>query len=148
MNTKQLIAAVVETIIKVIVAAFIIVNVYRIAVNAYDYGYRVFTEQAVASAPGVDINVQIPMGSDARDIGRILEERGLVDDGTVFYLQELLSDYRGELKAGDYMLNNTMTAEAMMAVMAGDGTEETKEDTDSASETAETETAASESVEE
>ena len=44
MNVKYLVVTVVETIIKVIVIAAVIVFVFRGATKAYDFGYRVFAD--------------------------------------------------------------------------------------------------------
>ena len=52
MNAKYLVITVVETIIKVVVIAAVIVFVFRGATKAYDFGYRVFTEPAMDEAPG------------------------------------------------------------------------------------------------
>ena len=43
MNVKQLLGAISATIIKVLVAAAIIIVVFRLAVYAYNFGYQVFT---------------------------------------------------------------------------------------------------------
>ena len=44
MNVKQLLGAVSATIIKIAVAAVVISVVFRLAVYAYDFGYKVFAD--------------------------------------------------------------------------------------------------------
>lgn len=120
MEGKHIAGAAIGTIIKVVVAAIVIMYVYRFAVLAYDYGYRIFGETPVAEAPGETVTVAILEGSSVRDIGKTLEAKGLIRDADLFYWQEMLSSYKGELKAGVYELNTSMTAEEMMAVMAAE----------------------------
>ena len=49
MNAKTLIAGVCGTILKVAAAALIIMMIYRGAIMAYDYGYRIFEEPAISA---------------------------------------------------------------------------------------------------
>ena len=59
-----------------------------------------------------------------------METRGLIKDGKLFVLQELLSEYHGKIKEGAYTLNTSMTVEEMLEVMSGEA-EETESETDS-----------------
>ena len=119
MKTKQVILAVLGTIFKVAATIVLVYFVYNASMMAYDYGYRVFTEPAMAKeGEGVDITVDITMGKSDRQIGQILEAKGLVRDGDLFYIQALLSEYRGQLLPGSYVLNTSMTAKEMMEIMA------------------------------
>ena len=125
MKTKQVVLAVLGTIFKVVVAVVIVYFVYQGATLAYDYGYRVFTEPAMAEeGMGVDVTVEITMGKSDRQIGQILESKGLVRDGDLFYIQTLLSEYSGKLLPGTYVLNTSMTAKEMMEIMSTEPKEE------------------------
>ena len=79
------------------------------------------------SAPGRDIQVTIPEGSGAKEIGKILHDKGVIGDATLFWIQNLLSSYKDELKAGTYTLNSSMSAEEIMRELAG-VEEETEEE--------------------
>lgn len=119
MKTKQVVFAVLGTIFKVAATIVLVYFVYSTSIMAYDYGYRVFTEPAMAKeGEGVDITVDITMGKSDRQIGQILEAKGLVRDGDLFYIQALLSEYSGQLLPGSYVLNTSMTAKEMMEIMA------------------------------
>lgn len=118
MNTRQMVAAVLGMIFKVAVAVIVVVLVYRAALTAYDYGYRIFQETPVAAEPGVDIRVDITVGKSPLQIGEILEAKGLIRDAKLFYIQNLLSQYKDKLQAGSYTLNTSMTMQEMMAVMS------------------------------
>ena len=60
------------------------------------------------------------MGKSALQIGEVLKENGLIRDAYLFYIQNLLSHYKDELKAGSYVLNTSMTMEEMMEIMSAD----------------------------
>lgn len=129
MNTKQMILAVLGMIFKVAVAVLVIVVVYKGAITAYDYGYRVFQEPPVAEKPGMDVSVEITVGKSALQIGEILEAKGLIRDAKLFYVQNLLSHYKDKLRAGTYTLNTSMTMEEMMEVMSAQEPDEVAGDT-------------------
>lgn len=124
MKIDKIVLRTVTIVLKVVFTVLVVMFVYKGAMMAYDYGYRVFAEEPVDSAPGFDMDVTIEEGMDAKAIGQLLESKGLIKDGTLFYLQNILSKYKDDLKAGDYVLNTSMTTEEMMAVLSGEVTEE------------------------
>ena len=127
MAAKQVVMAICGTILKVAIAVLVIVFIYRAALTAYDYGYRIFQEEPMTEAPGRDVTVEITMGKSALQIGELLEQSGLIRDARLFYIQNLLSRYKDKLKAGVYTLNTSMTMEEMMEVLSyNDQTEETE----------------------
>lgn len=118
MKAKYLIGAVIETIIKVVVLAVIVMFVLRASTAAYDFGYRVFADEPVSVTGGRTITVGISEEADIKDIAAMLEEKGLIEDDTLFIVQELLSAYHGEILPGIYDLSTSMTAEEMLSVMS------------------------------
>ncbi|MDY2699662.1 MAG: endolytic transglycosylase MltG [Suilimivivens sp.] len=118
MNAKYLVITVVETIIKVVVIAAVIVFVFRGATKAYDFGYRVFADEPVSVSGGRTITVGIAEGASVKEIAQMLEEKGLIEDAKLFVVQELLSAYHGEILPGIYDLSTDMTAEQMLAIMS------------------------------
>ncbi len=102
----------------------------RMGTIAYDFGYRVFTEPAMENAPGQDVPVQITRDMSGREFGAMLEEKGLVRDANLFYLQFMLSaDSLKNLQPGVYTLNTSMTAKDMLVmVSAVPETEESETD--------------------
>lgn len=141
MNGKQLAVSTVTTIVKVVVLVIIVMFVYKWAIRAYDFGYRVFTEQPVSKAPGITYSVTIADNTTPKQVAKALQEYGLVKDSQVFYAQYMLSDYRGKLAPGKYKLNSAMTAEEMMAAMAKKTSKDTGETTAASSaDSTETET--------
>lgn len=116
-------------IIKVVAFAFIIMYIFRAATAAYDYGYRVFTEEPVSTGEGRIISVYIEGDESALDVGNMLQEKGLIRDGRLFMIQELLSENHGNIQPGVYDLNTSMTAQEMLAIIAvePESDEETEE---------------------
>ena len=127
MKIGKAILSVLAILCRILICLFLILMIYRLAFKAYDFGYRVFAEPAVAEGTGIDVGVQIPLGSDASEIGKILKNAGLINDDKLFVAQELLSEYHGKLEPGTYSLNTSMTSEEMMAAMSPATEESTEE---------------------
>lgn len=94
----------------------------------YRFGYDVFNQQAMSPGEGQEVTVVIREGTSVYEIGKILERKGLVESALVFYVQEKLSNYRGELQPGTYLLSTAYTPTRIMGILAGD---EEQEGTDS-----------------
>jgi len=118
MEGKQIVGAVVETVAKVVIAAVVLMLIYRYSIMAYDYGYRIFGEEAVDAEPGRDVTVEVSESDTARDIGQMLEQKGLIRDAMLFVIQEKLADLDNGIAPGTYELNTAMTIEEMMDIMA------------------------------
>ncbi|WWR15569.1 endolytic transglycosylase MltG [Lachnospiraceae bacterium JLR.KK008] len=118
MNGKQIVGAVVGTVTKVVVAAVVLMFIYRYSIMAYDYGYRIFGEEAMEAEPGRTISVEIAESDSVEDIGQMLEQKGLIRDAKLFVIQEKLSGLENGLGIGTFELNTAMTVDEMLEVMA------------------------------
>ncbi|MCR5250227.1 MAG: endolytic transglycosylase MltG [Lachnospiraceae bacterium] len=118
MSPRKVAWAIIKAVFAVVIAAVIMMLVYRFALDAYDFGFRIFAEEPVSPEPGLTMSVAIVEGKSPMEIGEILKEKGLIRDAWLFYLQEMFSSYHKELQPGVYELNTAMTPEEMMAVMA------------------------------
>lgn len=94
--------------------------------TAFDFGYRVFTEPAMEAKPGTDVLVQIKETDSPKDIGELLENKGLIRDKNLFALQLKLSAYAKKIKPGVYTLNTAQTAKEMIVIMAPEKETETQ----------------------
>ena len=128
MRLKHVVGSTVQLIFKVVLFTVIIMYIVKAATAAYDYGYRVFTESPVSYGEGRIISVYIEDGSSALDVGEMLEDKGLIRDGRLFMVQELLSENHGKIQPGIYDLSTTMTAQEILEVIAQEP--ETDEGTD------------------
>lgn len=128
MKIGEIIGSIIEGIIKIVAAIFIIMYVYRWAGAAYNFGYRVFTEEPMSVGNGRIISVEITEDANAKSIAQMLEDKGLIRDKNVFFVQELLSEHRGKEQPGIYDLNTAMTADEMLAVLSHSAAEESDEE--------------------
>ena len=118
MKLGYIVGSTVQLIFKVVLFTVIIMYIVKAATAAYDYGYRVFTESPVSYGEGRIISVYIEDGSSALDVGEMLEDKGLIRDGRLFMVQELLSENHGKIQPGIYDLSTTMTAQEILEVIA------------------------------
>lgn len=116
MKTNDFIIAVLSLILKVVVMIFLVVAVYRMAQTAYDYGYRVFEEPPMSTV-GREVTVTITKDMSPKKMGELFYSKGLIRDEKLFWLQYYASEYREDLKSGDFVLSTAMTVEEMMKVM-------------------------------
>ena len=91
MSPRKVAWAIIKTIVAVVISAVIMMLIYRFALEAYDFGYRIFAEDPVSPEPGMTLSVAIVEGKSAMDIGKILEEKKLIRSAYLFYLQEFFS---------------------------------------------------------
>lgn len=133
MNVNKAVLKFVKLGITIIIALLIIYVTVSISLTAFDFGYRVFTEPAMEEGKGTDIVVTIEKSMDDGDIGKELENRGLVRNGTLFMIQLKLSAYADKILPGTYILNTSMTSKDMMMVMSTP--QESEEESEEVSET-------------
>lgn len=118
---------VVGSILNISIMILVVVVVLRTGRTAYDLGYRIFTEPAVEEAPGQDVTVRVGKGMSSLELGNLLEEKKLVDNGMLFMIQLKVLGYDDKLKAGTYTLNTSQTAKEMMQIIADEEIEEVEE---------------------
>lgn len=111
-------------VFKTAVYIFIIVFLIWVGKSAYQFGYDVFNQQG----EGQQVTVVIKEGASAYKVGKTLEQKGLVKDALAFTIQERMSAYHGQIKAGTYLLSTAYTPTRIMAVLSG---EESKEGSNS-----------------
>lgn len=127
MKVSQILSTILSALIKIAVAIWIVNFIYTKTIAAYDFGYRVFTEEAVSPAPGRDVTVSIVEGKSVKDIAKLLEEKGLVRDYKLAFIQIYASEHRKEMEPGVYTLNTSMTVEDMCTAMCPNLEEESEE---------------------
>lgn len=123
MKNENLVTAILGTIIKVVVVIALVFVVYKGAVKCYDYGYRIFTEPAMTQGEGREVEITLKPDMSAKEVGKLMVDKGLSRDATLFALQYMLSEYKEEVRPGTYKVNTSMTAEQIMAAMVPPVTE-------------------------
>lgn len=118
MDGKQMARSLAATVIKLAVAVLVVLLVYKLAVSAYTFGFRIFAEKPMTEGDGITVTVVYSETDSIRDLGQKLYDQGLIRDTKLFYYQEMFSDYHGIEQPGVYQLNTSMTVEEMLGVMA------------------------------
>lgn len=130
MNINKLLFRFIKIAFTLMIVLLIVYAFIRLGTTAYDFGYRVFTESAMEEEPGTDVLVQVKSGMSGRELGQLLENKGLVRDANLFYLQLRFSAYYNRIHSGTYTLNTSMTPKEMIVEMAqADSDTEQTEDT-------------------
>ena len=124
MKVRAIVLTVCETILKIAIIVVISMFIYRGALLAYDYGYRIFEEPAMTDGEGREVVITIPEGMSAKEMGELLFKRGLIRDEKLFRIQYALSEYKEDLLPGTFTLRTNMTVEEMLKVMTVDPEEE------------------------
>lgn len=127
MKVKKTTVFILSLSFRIILLALIVIGLLKSGQMAYEFGLSVFLEEAVSEEPGRNITVIIEEGTATAEIGKLLEQKGLIIDHRLFYVQVKLSKYSNALKPGTYTLNTSMTSREMMSVMSLEQTEETEQ---------------------
>jgi UPF0755 protein len=122
MNGKEFLGAISSTIIKIAIAAAVIMVVFRLAIYSYDFGFQIFADQPVSSGDGRTVSVVVSDDLSDMELSKLLEQKGLVNDANVFFVQLKLFD--GDIVSGVYELNTAMTAAEMLNVMSSGNQED------------------------
>lgn len=115
---RDLLTTIFGAIIKIIVIMWLISFITTKAGEAYAFGYRVFTEEAISPAPGRDVAFALTEGKTAKALAESFYDKGLVRDKNLAYIQILASEYKDTIEPGAYTLNTSMTLEEMMYTMS------------------------------
>ncbi|NLG02831.1 MAG: endolytic transglycosylase MltG [Clostridia bacterium] len=124
MKFKQLTFSFVGTIIRIVIVVIVGLLIYKAGQKAYDFGYRIFAEEPMSPAPGRDVEITIGHDKGTYTVAKMLQEKGLIRDAKLFYIQEKLSAYKGKIQPGFYTLNTSMSAEDMMKILSENAPDE------------------------
>lgn len=113
-------------IIKTVLMVILVLLLLFAAKRAYRFGYQIFAQEAMSDPPGKKVAVTITKDMSFGDIAVLLKERELIRDKQVFHVQYLLSEYRGKLEPGSYVLNTSQTAEEMLKILSRADEKETE----------------------
>lgn len=111
--------------IRILLYILLICILIFIGKTAYSFGYLIFYQEPEADtqAEGQDVTVIVHEEDTVYDVGVTLQEKGLIERPVVFWAQEKLSDYRGKIKPGTYLLNTHENVDEMLAILSGKNTE-------------------------
>lgn len=115
--------AVIHVSVKLIIYILIVVLFYYGVTTAYRFGLRVFSRRTMTSQPGIEMRISIREGDSVTDVGRTLEDMGVIHDGYAFVFQKYF--YQIDLEPGIYTVNTAMTVKEVLEALH---TEETESD--------------------
>lgn len=113
-------------ILKLLILVLVVAALVSVGRKAYSFGYRVFAEDTVSDPPGKKVAVTIEDDISVTELSELLKSKRLIKDEKVFWVQYQLSEYKGKLKGGSYILNNSWTSEEMLAELSGEDETETE----------------------
>ncbi|MBO4902906.1 MAG: endolytic transglycosylase MltG [Lachnospiraceae bacterium] len=126
MKGKQFAYSFLGTVIRAVVLVILAILLFRLGGKAYEFGFRIFTEEPMSEPPGRDVQITVSKSDGIKEVSKVLEEKGLIRDATLFRIQEKVSLYDGDIHPGIFTLNTSMTAEEMLGILLS--TDEEDED--------------------
>ena len=109
---------------KIALYVCIVVLIIWLGRLSYHFGHDIFDQQPMSPREGQEITVVVKEDDSVYDIAKTLESKGLVEDAKVFWIQEKLSNYKGQMKPGTYLLSTAYEPSRLLAIMAGDAEQE------------------------
>ena len=109
---------------KIALYVCIVVLIIWLGRLSYQFGHDIFDQQPMSPRQGQEITVVVKEDDSVYDIAKTLESKGLVEDAKVFWIQEKLSNYKGQMKPGTYLLSTAYEPSRLLAIMAGDAEQE------------------------
>ncbi len=115
-----------KAVIRVLLYVMIILVIVVAGRSAYRFGYMIFDQKpmALTQKSSQDVTVVIKEDDTVYDVGKTLEKRKLIQDAKIFWCQEKLSDYKGKIKPGTYLLNTYQTSSEILRIISGEEKEE------------------------
>ena len=133
-SAYQSVLATIQGFVRLLMYVLVALVIIYAGKVAYKFGYMVFdtTPLAESEDDAMYVTVQIHEGDSMYQIGETLAGKGLFENAAVFWVQEMLTEYEGEIQPGTYFLNTSQTLEEIFAVLTGADTEgqPVQEDTD------------------
>ena len=109
---------------KIALYVCIVVLIIWLGRLSYQSGHDIFDQQPMSPGEGQEITVVVKEDDSVYDIAKTLESKGRVEDAKVFWIQEKLSNYKGQMKPGTYLLSTAYEPSRLLAIMAGDAEQE------------------------
>ena len=126
---KRVIQHVMCLLLKVMLVVLISFGLYHFGAYAFDFGRQIYSEEGMTAAPGKDVAVVVSEGESTKEIAQMLKQFGLISDPYVFWVQERLSEYHGQIQPGNYVLNTSQSGNQMIAILSGHGDESENKET-------------------
>ena len=124
MNGRSFAFGMMDTVIKLLIVVFAISLISKYAAVAYRYGYNIYNQIPASQYDTRTLTVSITESMSVMDIAELLENRGIINDKFLFWMQERFSEYHGMIAPGTYALSPSQTADEIIAQMSASTIEE------------------------
>lgn len=85
------------------------------AKTGYSFGHRIFYAPAMEAEPGRDITVTLYGDESVFEVGKILEDAGLVGDDIAFGIRAICYEY--EVQPGSWVLNTSKPSKELINIL-------------------------------
>ena len=123
MTTQKAVMRVASICLKVIIFIVIVLGIVSLGQTTYRYTHAVFSDAALEEEPGKLVRVKIPEDVNGKQLAKVLEENGLIEDVNVFVIQMKMADFGETVKAGTYELSTSMPPSEMFKILSSNGDE-------------------------
>ncbi len=119
---SKLSKAALKVSVRLVIYTLLVVAVWFGVKEAYRFGHDIFYDQAVDAEPRRDVVVTITEGMEAKDVAKVLYNKGLINNKLAYSLQAKFFNY--SVKAGTYTLNSSQTIRQLLqAINSGEENE-------------------------
>lgn len=110
-----------------LVNVVIVYVIVRLFTQSFNFAYSVFGKVANDPSDREYVVVEIPADSSSLDIGKALEEKGIIGDKYVFVAKVKIKGYGNKITSGKYGLSPSMSYDEILNVICHIEDEESKD---------------------
>ena len=88
------------------------------AKKGYEFGHSIFYAPGIDKAPGVEKIVTLDGSESVAEVGKLMEDIGLIRDRAAFSIQALVYGY--EVQEGTWELNTSLSSKEMIDLLKED----------------------------
>ena len=126
MDVRKAAAHVGAICLKLALYVAIILGLIYLGQTTYYYTHAVFANQACEEAPGKTMKVTISEDVSEKELAKVLEKNGLIENSLVFRIQMKMAGFGQMIEADTYELNTSMTPSELIKILSEtDGADET-----------------------
>jgi len=121
MMINNILKEIISYALKFIVIIVAVVVVYQAALWSYNSAYELIAKEPEEDQTIINVDINIPKGSNTETIGNILKENGLINNVVYFRIVSKLKGLDSTFQFGDYTFNTGMSEEEIMEIIATQG---------------------------
>ena len=104
-----------------------VILVVVLGFGAYKFAYSIANDSAVDNQPGRDVKVVIEQGMSVSSVGKMLEDKGLINNKYQFIVTVKLNKQSDKIYAGEYILNTSQNIREMLSIIRSKGEQKKNE---------------------